>query len=305
MFEDLEKQAKSKDVLIKNLLEKITALEKAVLLNNKHTYGSKSQKHKSRQKNEDADDDHTRNKMDFDGTQDSIRSPHALPEEPEDASDNESENRSKEIRLYRQGKEYRTMKADKSVFHDCDTTKLPVGVQIIKRLRLYSYEHVSSIIEHNYEIIRYKTSDRKICEDYFPIEGEPEIKVRNVYKKRYIWCLVNKSARIVIYCYKNGSRGRDALRHILGEHSIMSLQSDGYNVYMYLDDKLMDIEHICCMAHARAEFKYALEQQGGDIEAAFFLDCIGELYSLEAEYEKGRLSREQKKYAETILKQKK
>jgi len=55
---------------------------------------------------------------------------------------------------------------------------------------------------------------------------------------------------------------------------------------------VMDIEHICCMANARAKFKYALEQ-GGDIDASFFLDCIGELYSLEAKYEKDRLSREQ------------
>lgn len=78
LFEDLKKQAKSKDVLMENLLKKITALEEAVRLNNKHTYGSKSRKRKSRQKNEDVDDDHTRNKTDFDRTQDSIRAPHAF-----------------------------------------------------------------------------------------------------------------------------------------------------------------------------------------------------------------------------------
>lgn len=109
---------------------------------------------------------------------------------------------------------------------------------------------------------------------------------------RYIWCLVNKSEKIVIYCYEDASRGREALRRILGNHAIKALHSDVYNVYMYLNDNRIDIEHICCMAHARAKFKYALVQ-GGDIDAAFFLDCIGELYRLETEYEKGRLSLEQ------------
>ena len=46
---------------------------------------------------------------------------------------------------------------------------------------------------------------------------------------------------------------------------------------MYLDNELIETEHICCMAHARAKFKYASDQ-GGDPDAAHFLDCIGELY---------------------------
>jgi len=58
---------------------------------------------------------------------------------------------------------------------------------------------------------------------------------------------------------------------------------------MYLDDHMVDIEHLCCMAHARAKFKYAFEQ-GGDKDAAFILELIGELYKLEREYEEGRLS---------------
>ena len=129
------------------------------------------------------------------------------------------------------------------------------------------------------------------------------VKVQDIYRKKYIWCLVNKAAKVVIYCYEDGSRGRDALRHILGESQIKALQSDGYNVYMYLDDRLEDIDHLCCLAHARAKFKYALEQ-GGDKDAAYFLDCIGELYRLEAEYEKGKLTAEQIKACRGSLKTK-
>lgn len=385
MFEELEKQTQAKDALIENLLKKITSLEESVRLNNKHTYGSKSQKRKSTKTD---DDDHTKNKNDFDGTQDSLKSTPVASKGTADKQAAASEKKEKEIRLYRQGKEYRRMRADKSVCHGCDVKKLPAGSQIIKCMHRYSYEQVSSIIEHDYEIIRYKTVDGTICDGYFPLDGEPEImdvvpgthasstflaylafnkyvldtplyreisrildedmrlsrmtltnwlekgsfhinkmigilkeccfekdsiincdetwckvKVKSSYRKRYIWCLVNKSEKIVIYCYEDGSRGRAVLRSILGNHQIKALQSDGYNVYMYLDNELIDTEHICCMAHARAKFTYALEQ-GGDIAAAFFLDCIGELYSLEAEYEKGRLSPEQIKICRNNLKTK-
>ena len=70
---------------------------------------------------------------------------------------------------------------------------------------------------------------------------------------------------------------------------------------MYLDDRLEDIDHLCCLAHARAKFKYVLEQ-GGDKDVAYFLDCIGELYRLEAEYEKGRLTARQIKACRGSLK---
>lgn len=88
---------------------------------------------------------------------------------------------------------------------------------------------------------------------------------------RLIWLSTNMFW--IIYCYEDGSRSRDALKHILGDSQVKALQSDGYNVYMYLDDRMADIEHLCCMAHARAKFKYALEQ-GNDKDAAFILELI-------------------------------
>ena len=38
---------------------------------------------------------------------------------------------------------------------------------------------------------------------------------------------------------------------------IKSLQSDGYNVYMYLDDEMVDVEHICCLAHVHNKLQEA------------------------------------------------
>jgi hypothetical protein len=56
-----------------------------------------------------------------------------------------------------------------------------------------------------------------------------------------------------------GGRRRSVLTDFLGDANIKSLQSDGYNVYMYLDDELVDIEHLCCLAHAQNKFKDALK----------------------------------------------
>lgn len=91
-----------------------------------------------------------------------------------------------------------------------------------KESRLYrqglSYRTMSddNTVCHNSDI-RYKTSDGKIHEES--------------YKKKYIWCLVNKLSKVVTYCFEDDSRGQDALKHILGDSQVKALQSDGYNVY--------------------------------------------------------------------------
>lgn len=112
------------------------------------------------------------------------------------------------------------------------------------------------------------------------------------HKKHYMWCLANKAAKTVIFFYDEGKRNRNVLREFLGDAKIQSLQSDGYNVYMYLDNELNDMEHLCCMAHVRAKFKYALEQ-GMDKRAQFFIDKIGWLYNQEKRYRTEHLTAEE------------
>ena len=85
------------------------------------------------------------------------------------------EAKSKEIRLYSQGLSYRTMSADNTVCHNSDIRRLAAGAIIIKRFRKYAYEQTSRLVEHDYEVIRYKTPDGKIHEGYFPFIGQPEI----------------------------------------------------------------------------------------------------------------------------------
>ena len=113
-----------------------------------------------------------------------------------------------------------------------------------------------------------------------------------------MWCLENRKARIVIFFYedttddegvqKHGGRNRNVLKEFLGDAKIKSLQSDGYNVYMYLDNELMDIEHLCCLAHARAKFKYAYDQ--GSLQARIFLELIARLYGMEETYRREKLT---------------
>ena len=355
-----------------NLLSKIAALEERLKVRNKNFYDGKSPKgiHKKKREVEEV---HTRGKDDFDGTPQSLNSSLPQPSEAHVREDN-VEAKSKEACLYRQGLSYRTMSADNTVCHDSDICQLPAGVKIIKRFRKYTYEQISRLVEHDYEVIRYKTLEGKIHEGYFPFSGHPAIidvvlgthasgsflaylafnkyvldtplyremyrlsgesmhlsrmsltnwlkkgstnfcgliaylkntclekdsivncdetwcrvKREGCYKKKYIWCLVNKLSKVVVYCYEDGSRGRDALKHILGDSQVKALQSEGHNVYMYLDDHMVDIEHLCCMAHARAKFKYAFEQ-GNDKDVAFILELIGELYRLERGYEESKLS---------------
>jgi hypothetical protein len=104
--------------------------------------------------------------------------------------------------------------------------------------------------------------------------------------------MVNKETKIAVYFYDDGSRGRQVLRDFLDKTEIDALQSDGFNVYMYLDKELVDVDHLCCLAHARAKFKYALEQ-GKDEEAEYFIRNIGRLYDLEELYRMRHLTPEQ------------
>lgn len=97
---------------------------------------------------------------------------------------------------------------------------------------------------------------------------------------------------MAIYYYEDRSRGRKVLMNILEGRELCALQTDGYNVYLYLDDGMLDIDHVCCMVHVRVKFKYVTEIEH-DLYAHRFLEYIGRLYVLEKRYEEEKLSVEQ------------
>ena len=362
----------------KTLQQKVNDLLSQISVGNKVRFGSKSQK--GIKKNTAPAQDREKDKDDFDGTNGTAMcsNQHADAAPAEKSESNEQTQKSFE---YRRGMKYQTMFADNRIVHESDMNLLPEGATVIKSVYESTYEQVSYIVQHDYEMIIYKDKDGIMRKGYFPkVSAESEngtvidrfpgthascsllanlvfnkyhmntpvyremvrllnnkmnvsrntvynwfvkgsdhlkkvlpvlkekllvkgavvncdetwcrVKVAGKYGKKYIWCMVNKEAKIAVYFYDDGSRGRKVLREFLDKTEIDALQSDGFNVYMYLDKELVDVDHLCCLAHARAKFKYALEQ-GKDEEAEYFIRNIGRLYDLEELYRMRHLTPEQ------------
>ena len=70
---------------------------------------------------------------------------------------------------------YQTMYADNRILHESDRSCLPEGSAIIKSVYESTYEQVSYIVQHDYEMIIYKDKDGKIRKGYFPkVSAEAE-----------------------------------------------------------------------------------------------------------------------------------
>ena len=373
-IEKLTKQVADLTAINKALQQKVDDLTSRLAVNNKVRFGSTSQK--GIRKNAAPVVDRQKDKDDFDGTNgatmSSVNQKEATPVADAEATEQPQKNYDN-----RKGMKYQTMYADKRIMHMSDINLLPEGATIIKSVTESTYEQISYIVQHDYEMIIYKDKDGKIRKGYFPMAGESadidrfpgthasssllanlvfnkyhmntpvyremvrllnnrmnvsrntvynwfvkgseylkkvlpilkekllapgavvncdetwcRVKVNGKYGKKYIWSMVNELARVAVYFYDDGSRGRDVLREFLGKTEIDALQSDGYNVYMYIDKELINVDHLCCFAHARAKFVYALEQ-GKDEEAEFFIRLIGRLYELEEQYRLRHLTPEQ------------
>ena len=360
------------------LLQKIDDLMSMISVNNKVRFGSTSQK--GTKKKAAPVQDREKDKDDFDGTNGATMSSNQQTDAaPADGT--ESTEHTQKSFEYRKGMKYQTMFADNRVLHESDVNLLPEGATVIKRVYESTYEQVSYIVQHDYEMIIYKDKDGIMRKGYFPkVSAETEnetvidrfpgthascsllanlvfnkyhmntpvyremvrllnnkmnvsrntvynwfvkgsdhlkkvlpvlkekllakgavvncdetwcrVKVAGKYGKKYIWCMVNKEAKVAVYFYDDGSRGRQVLRDFLGDTEIDALQSDGFNVYMYLDKELVDVDHLCCLAHARAKFKYA-QEQGKDADAEYFISNIGRLYDLEEQYRLKHLTPQQ------------
>ena len=345
-----------------------------ISVGNKVRFGSTSQK--GTKKKAAPVQDREKDKDDFDGTNGTAMSSNTQADVTL-TEETESTEQTQKSFEYRKGMKYQTMFADNRVLHESDVNLLPEGSTVIKSVYESTYEQVSYIVQHDYEMIIYKDKDGIMRKGYFPkaeesaeidripgthascsllanlvfnkyhmntpvyremvrllnnkmnvsrntvynwfVKGSEylnkvlpilkekllvkgavvncdetwcRVKVAGKYGKKYIWCMVNKEAKIAVYFYDDGSRGRKVLREFLDKTEIDALQSDGFNVYMYLDKELVDVDHLCCLAHARAKFKYALDQ-GKDEEAEYFIRNIGRLYDLEEQYRLRHLTPQQ------------
>ena len=359
----------------KTLQQKVNDLLSQISVGNKVRFGSTSQK--GTKKKAAPVQDREKDKDDFDGTNGATMSSTSQTDTSSADADPESAGQTQKSFEYRKGMKYQTMFADNRIVHESDVNLLPEGATVIKSVYESTYEQVSYIVQHDYEMIIYKDKDGVMRKGYFPkaeesaeidripgthascsllanlvfnkyhmntpvyremvrllnnkmnvsrntvynwfVKGSEylnkvlpilkekllakgavlncdetwcRVKVAGKYGKKYIWCMVNKEAKIAVYFYDDGSRGRKVLREFLDKTEIDALQSDGYNVYMYLDKELVDVDHLCCLAHARAKFKYA-QEQGKDADAEYFIRNIGRLYDLEEQYRMRHLTPKQ------------
>lgn len=109
-----------------------------------------------------------------------------------------------------------------------------------------------------------------------------KVRKYNKYLKKYMWVLVNKFEKIVIFFYDEGSRGRKVLTDFLGESKVKTIMTDGYNAYNFLDGTL-SVDHLLCMAYAFVKFKKSYNL-GKDTSAQKFIKLIQRLYELESIY---------------------
>ena len=101
--------------------------------------------------------------------------------------------------------------------------------------------------------------------------------------------------------YRNMEAGTGVEGSLVMQNQITA--GDGYNVYMYLDNELMDIEHLCCLAHARAKFKYAHDQ--GVCRQESSLELIAKLYGMEETYRREKLTADEFTAEGTVRKRRK
>ena len=207
MIDELKRMLSDRDALIEKLRKEIAALKEQKKLSAKNRFGSKTQKVSSTDRGSDSRE---ADREDFDGS-----STPGFPSE-ESGADLPSSTGGKQDRPYRQGLSYKRMKADKSVCHDSDLCRLPKDAVVIKTLYKYSYEQVSYILEHKYQVVRYKQSDGKIMEGYFPKSGGPDQVdvVSGTHASAYF--LIHARAKFVYACGQGGDLNAKRMQEYIG-----------------------------------------------------------------------------------------
>lgn len=365
---DLENRLSEEHKLRKSAERKIKSLQEKLDYAHQERFGDRRQKIQSKAKTSDSD--HRKEKDNYDGTDDTLRTDsvgHVPSQELKEPS-------GKDRDLSNRPDGYKTMGvAGEATEHPSDLTKVPGRIIERRMVRVFSFR--TFLMEECFEMVHYAEPGKKPKWGYFPSEGHPEVVtsfegtratpeflqaiayevyVKNVtfgllhqwltdmgmtiskntlrnwlkkgktyldelvcvlksialekdsivncdetwckvrkydhYKKCYMWVLVNKAERLVIFFYEDGSRGRDVLTNFLGDAELKALMSDGYNAYVFIGDELKthrykDTDHQVCLAHVRAKFVKA-RMEGGDKRADVFLGNINRLFRFEREYDR-------------------
>ncbi|MDM8255806.1 transposase [Phocaeicola barnesiae] len=175
---------------------------------------------------------------------------------------------------------------------------------------------MSHIEEHHFEVLKVKHADGRIESMYLPMKDDTQADIYNeivpgtsITANMLSYLMFNRF-QMSTPAYREvknrlsdrnwntspqnllnwADKGAMQLNKLIPALKKITLQ-DGANpllLYMYLDNELMDIEHLCCLAHARAKFKYAFDQRS--LQARIFLELIAKLYGMEDTYRREKLT---------------
>ena len=308
-------ECKLRDKEYKKLEKKHNALVERLSLMNNQTYASsKSLKGIDRKKVVKGKHD---DKDDFDGTPTAPAGevPQSEPSASCDTQDTPATPHSKE-RPYRKGMTYNKTCVGTPIIHRSDYTMLPEDSVVISS----SYRKIRSIVshieEHHFEVLKVKHADGRIESMFLPMKDDvraslyDEIVPGTSITANMLSYLMFNRFQMSTPAYREAKnrlsdmdwntsvqnllnwadKGAMQLNKLIPALKKIALQ-DGANslpFYMYLDNKLMDIDHLCCLAHARAKFKYAFDQ--GSPQARIFLEQIAKLYGMEDTYRREKLT---------------
>ena len=149
----------------KTLQQKVNDLLSQISVGNKVRFGSTSQK--GTKKKAAPVQDREKDKDDFDGTNGTAMSSNTQADVTL-TEETESTEQTQKSFEYRKGMKYQTMFADNRVLHESDVNLLPEGATVIKSVYESTYEQVSYIVQHDYEMIIYKDKDGIMRKGYFP-----------------------------------------------------------------------------------------------------------------------------------------
>ena len=157
----------------KTLQQKVNDLLSQISVGNKVRFGSTSQK--GTKKKAAPVQDREKDKDDFDGPNGATMSSTSQTDTSSADADPESAEQTQKSFEYRKGMKYQTMFADNRIVHESDVNLLPEGSTVIKSVFESTYEQVSYIVQHDYEMIIYKDKDGIMRKGYFPtVSAESE-----------------------------------------------------------------------------------------------------------------------------------
>ena len=165
---DLENRFSEEHKLRKSAERKIKSLQERLDYANQERFGDRRQKIKSKAKTDDSD--RNKEKDDYDGTDDTLR------------TDSVDQNPSKEVKepskkerdLSNRPDGYKTMGvAGETIEHPSDLAKVPGRIIERRMVRVYSFR--TFLTEECFEMVHYAEPGKKPKWGYFPSEGHPEV----------------------------------------------------------------------------------------------------------------------------------